>query len=312
VPDSALPHVKALNHGLTAPAFPQQWHPVLLMLGLNVLWSITLVASKIGINQFPPLLFSSLRFLVFALPLVRFLRWYPGQMLRLLATAMLTGGLAVALLSAGIKYSGDISATAIATQLTVPFTTLLSIWLLGEVVHWRRWTGIIISLLGIGLLSFDPHMFDHRFGLALVIVSSGLGALGLIMVKRHAGGLGTLQLQALIAWSGLALMLPLTLILESGQLTALAHADYRGWSAVLITALLGNLTAHSGFYTLVRSHPISRLAPLNVVSPILTVMLGVLLLGDRMTARGIVGGVLVLAGVLIIAIREGNIVDAPL
>jgi O-acetylserine/cysteine efflux transporter len=287
-------------------------HPVLMMLGLNILWSITLVASKVGINQFPPLLFSTLRFAVFASPLMPFLRWYPGQMRYLLTAALLSGGLPIALLSAGIKYSGDISAAAIATQLTVPFTTLLSIWLLGEVVHWRRWTGIIISLLGMSIFSFDSHMFDHRAGLALVIVSSGIGALGLIMVKRHAAGLWPLQLQALIAWSGLPLMLALTLMLESGQAAALAHADWHGWGAVLITALIGNLTAHSGFYTLVRAHPISRLAPLNVVSPILSVMLGVLILGDRLTGRGILGGGLVLAGVLIIAIREGRIVEAPL
>jgi O-acetylserine/cysteine efflux transporter len=287
-------------------------HPVLMMLGLNILWSITLVASKVGINQFPPLLFSTLRFAVFASPLIPFLRWYPGQMRYLLAAALLSGGVPIALLSAGIKYSGDISAAAIATQLTVPFTTLLSIWLLGEVVHWRRWTGIIISLLGMSIFSFDSHMFDHRVGLALVIISSGVGALGLIMVKRHAARLWPLQLQALIAWSGLSLMLALTLLLESGQASALAHADWHGWSAVLITALIGNLTAHSGFYTLVRAHPISRLAPLNVVSPILSVVLGVLILGDRLTGRGIVGGALVLVGVLIIAIRERRIVDAPL
>jgi len=292
--------------------FPLLRQPVLMMLGLNILWSITLVASKVGINQFPPLLFSALRFAVFASPLIPFLRWYPGQMRYLLSAALLSGGLPIALLSAGIKYSGDISAAAIATQLTVPFTTLLSIWLLGEVVHWRRWTGIIISLLGMSIFSFDSRMFDHRVGLALVIISSGIGALGLIMVKRHAAHLRPLQLQALIAWSGLPLMLALTLMLETGQSTALAHADWHGWGAVLITALIGNLTAHSGFYTLVRAHPISRLAPLNVVSPILSVVLGVLILGDRLTGRGILGGALVLAGVLIIAIREGRIVDAPL
>ena len=162
------------------------------------------------------------------------------------------------------------------------------------------------------IFSFDSHMFDHRGGLALVIISSGVGALGLIMVKRHAARLWPLQLQALIAWSGLSLMLALTLMLESGQAAALAHADWHGWGAVLITALIGNLTAHSGFYTLVRAHPISRLAPLNVVSPILSVVLGVLILGDRLTGRGIVGGALVLVGVLIIAIRERRIVDAPL
>ncbi len=194
----------------------------------------------------------------------------------------------------------------------MPFTTLLSIWLLGEVVHWRRWTGILISVLGISILSFDPRMLDHRFGLVLVMISSGLGALGLILVKRHAVHLRPLQLQALIAWSGLALMLLLTLTLESGQTEALARADWHGWGAVLITALFGNLAAHSGFYALVRAHPVSRLAPLNVVSPILSVMLGVLLLGDRLTARSVVGGALVLCGVLIIAIREGSIVDAPL
>jgi drug/metabolite transporter (DMT)-like permease len=285
--------------------------PALAMLLLNVLWSIALVASKVGIDEFSPMLFGTLRFFLFALPLTPFLRWHRGSMSKLLCIALLAGGLTFALLCAGIRYSGNISASAVTTQLTVPFTTLLSIWLLQEVVHWRRWAGIAVSLAGFVVLGFDPHLLDHRVGLLLVTMSSFVGALGLILIKKYGCNLHPLQLQALIAWTGLAVMLGLAIALEPDLKAALPSADYRGWCAVFITAWLGNLAGHTGFYFLVRAHPVTRLAPLNVVSPVLSMVLGTLVLGDRLTSRGIAGAVLVLTGVLIISLRDHRMVDIP-
>jgi len=100
----------------------------------------------------------------------------------------------------------------------VPFTTLLSIWLLVSSAL-APLTGIIISLLGMSIFSFDSHMFDHRAG-------SRWSSSPRHRCARADHGQATRAASgrsaaALIAWSGLPLMLALTLMLESGQAAAL-------------------------------------------------------------------------------------------
>ena len=49
------------------------------------------------------------------------------------------------------------------------------------------------------------------------------------------------------------------------------------------------------------------IAPLILMSPVFTVVLGVLLLGDRLDLRMIVGAAVTLIGVLIIALRPNRV-----
>ena len=76
---------------------------------------------------------------------------------------------------------------AVASQMGVPFSTLLSIWLLGETIRWRRTLGIVLAFGGIVIISFDPRVFAYWEGLALVVASSFVSSLGLIFLKRLKG-----------------------------------------------------------------------------------------------------------------------------
>ena len=74
----------------------------------------------------------------------------------LVVACLLTRRAAVlALTSRGLASVKNVSAAAIASQLSVPFTTLLSVALLGEVVRWRRWTGVLLSFGGVFIMGFD-------------------------------------------------------------------------------------------------------------------------------------------------------------
>ena len=62
-----------------------------LLIGMNLIWGLNLIASKIGVGQFPPIFFTALRFGSLALFLVPMLKIHRGQMTNLFAAAMLTG-----------------------------------------------------------------------------------------------------------------------------------------------------------------------------------------------------------------------------
>jgi len=281
---------------------------LLLLIGMNLIWGLNLISSKIGVGQFPPIFFTALRFGSLALFLVPMLRIHRGQMTNLFAAAMLTGPAAFALLFAGIFLTEDAATVAVATQMSVPFSTLMSVLFLGETIRWRRIMGIVLAFAGIVIISFDPRVFAYWEGLALVVCSSFVSSLGLIFLKRLKG-ISPLELQSWIALAGGAILLALSLALEAGQMTAVRNATWEGWGALIFTTVMSSLIAHTAWYYLVSRYPVTSLSPLTLLSPLFGIFFGVTLLHDQLTARMLVGGAVTLVGVLIVVLREQRIAD---
>ncbi|MBS0374872.1 MAG: DMT family transporter [Proteobacteria bacterium] len=279
------------------------------LIAINLIWGYNLIASKVGVQHFPPMLFTALRFSLLALCLLPFLRWHRGRMLPLAVAAVLSGGLQFALLFTGIRLTPHVGSVAIATQLGVPFTTLMSVLFLGEVIHWRRRLGITLAFLGVAVLALQADVFDYRAGLALVVASAFAGSLGLIAVKRLGEAIRPLELQAWFAVAAVLVLWPLSFWLEAGQGAAVATAGAREWAALGYTALGSSLIAHTGYYWLISRYPVTAVSPLTTLSPVVSVALGVWLLDDAITTRLVVGGLLTLVGVTIIARRDPNAPD---
>jgi len=279
-----------------------------LLIGINLIWGINLIASKIGVAQFPPILFTALRFASILILLLPLLRVHRGQMVNLLLAAALTGPAAFALLFIGVAKVHDASMVAIASQMGVPFSTLLSVWLLGETIRWRRRLGITLAFGGIAIIGIDPHVFAYWEGLMLVIGSCLVSSLGLIYIKRLKK-IRALELQAWIAAAGGPALLLASWAVESNQWEAMRHATWQAWSALAFTTLLSSLVAHTGWYYLVSRYPVTSLSPLTLLSPLFGVFFGVTLLNDQLSDKMLLGGAITLAGVFIVLMREKRLID---
>jgi O-acetylserine/cysteine efflux transporter len=279
-----------------------------MLIGANVLWGVNLIVSKVGLAQFPSMLFTLLRFSILAVCLVPWLRVRRGQMNTLLVASLFIGALQFALYFWGLRMATNVASVAIANQLSVPFSTLLSIALLGEVVHWRRWTGITLSFLGVLVLGFDPDVATQWQSLAFVISGAFIGCVGLIAIKKLQG-FSPLELQAWIAWISLPLLLVLTLEFDRPDMNILAHISLTGWGALLYTAIGSSLIAYTIYFYLIARYPITSVAPVTTLSPVFSVVLCVLFLNEALSARLIIGGACTLIGVFIITMREKRIVD---
>jgi O-acetylserine/cysteine efflux transporter len=273
------------------------------LVAINAVWGFNIVAVKLSADRFPPVFLTFLRFLIVGLAVWPWLRLRRGEMRWLLVASTCSGGLQFAVLYAGVAMSGNMSSVAIAGQLNVPFTTLLSVMLLGEVIHWRRWLGIGLAFLGVVVLAFNPEVLASWQGLLLIVVSGFIGSVGLVAIKR-VRQLEPLELQAWLAWGSLPLLLPLSLAVEDGQAASLAQAGTAGWGALLYSAGLASLWGHTAYFALIRRYPVSSVAPVTVLTPLLGVAFSVLLLGDRLDWRMAIGGLLTLTGVTVIVTRE--------
>ncbi len=240
-----------------------------------------------------------------ALAVLPWLRVRRGEMRWLLVAAIFGGGLQFAIMYTGVALSQNMSSVAIAGQLGVPFATILSVLVLGERIHWRRSLGIALAFAGVIVLGFNPHVLDSWQGLALIVLGAFFGAIGLVAIKR-VRDLNALELQAWLSWGSLPVFLALSFWLEEGQVESLRNADLAGVSAILYSALLASLFAHTAYFALVHRYPMSRVAPLTVMAPVFSVAFAILFLGDVLEWRMILGGIMTLTGVAVIVMRESK------
>jgi O-acetylserine/cysteine efflux transporter len=273
------------------------------LIAINAIWGLNIVAVKLSADRFPPVFLTFLRFLIVGLVVWPWLRLRRGEMRWLLVAATCSGGLQFALMYSGVAISGNMSSVAIAGQLGVPFATLMSVALLGEVIHWRRSLGIAMSFVGVVIIGFSPEVLTSATGLVLIVIAAFVGSIGLVAIKR-VRDLEPLELQAWLAWGSLPFLLPLSLVIEDGQLASLGLAGLPGWGALLYSAVLASLVAHTSYFALIRRYPVSSIAPVTVLTPLFSVFFSVLLLGDVLDPRMVVGGLLTLTGVTVILVRE--------
>ena len=279
-----------------------------LILFITLVWGFNYVAGKAGVTELPPILFTGLRFLLLSIILAPFLKLHRGQMLSIVIISLTMGGVHFAIFYMGLAAAHDVSTVAIAGQLGVPFATIMSIIFLNEKVHWKRWAGISTSFIGVMIIGFDPVVFQYLKGLILVILAALVGSVAMIYMRRLEN-VGMFELQAWIALLSWPVLAPLSLLMEDGQIAAMSQASWSGWGGVLYTVLGTSLIGHTGMYYLLQRYEVTQTAPLTLLSPVWGVIFGVTLLGDTITPRIIIGGVITLIGVAIVSSRQKALVD---
>lgn len=282
------------------------WEPrhLAFLILVQCLWGFNWVALKEGLAEFPPLLMMAIRFLCTFVILVPFLRWPGGSVRAMVAGAVVTGPIHFALMFVGMAYAKDIAPLAVATNLSIPFATVLAAIFLKDKIGIWRGSALALSFGGVMLVGFDPRVLEYALALVLVVGGALAWSIGAIILRgvKTAGAFDMQAWVAMIAWPPL---LAASVAFEGDTIAIVSHASWRGWLSVAYVVLAATVVAHAGFYYLLRRYPIPLMAPYLLIAPILGVFLGVVWFGDVLTWRMVVGGIITLTGVLIITIREG-------
>ncbi|RSV18528.1 EamA/RhaT family transporter [Sphingomonas sp. ABOLG] len=276
----------------------------LLLVLICLVWGYSNVLSKIVVGNWavPPLFFAAIRFLVVIAATLPWLLPMPRPRWRIVVIGILMGAGNFALLFIGLQTASP-SAAAVVIQIGVPFTTLLSIVMLGERIHWRRGLGIGLTLAGVLLVVWNPDGIDLSAGLWFVVGAAFTGSLGAVLMKQ-VEDVAPLRFQA---WVGLVSFLPLAVasaLFEEGQWTSAVAVGWPFVGAVLFAALVVSVLGHTSYYGLIRRYEANLLAPLTLMTPLFTIAFGVALTGDKLDMRMIAGAMLALAGGLVVALRS--------
>ena len=275
----------------------------LLLVLVCLFWATNNVLSKVVISHWhvPPLFYTAVRFAIVTLVTLPWLLPMPRPAWRTVVIGLAMGAGSFGLMFVALKWASP-SEAAIVVQSSVPMTTLLSVWLLGERIHWRRGLGIALALAGVLVVVWQPG-FAVSAGMGFLLAAAFCGSLGAVLMKQM-DDIAPLRFQAWVGLTGLVLLVPLSALIEPQGYQAAAAAGWHFIAAVFWSALVVSVFAHSAYYLLIGRYEANLIAPLTLMTPIVTIALGVAITGDHFDARMAIGSAVALLGVLLVALRR--------
>ncbi|TNE34837.1 MAG: DMT family transporter [Alphaproteobacteria bacterium] len=276
-----------------------------LILLINILWASNFLAAKIGMEVFPPMFFTAIRFLLVIIVMVPFVTLPHGYWKKLFVVGFLMGVLHYSLMFLGLSIAPDISPVAIVNQSFVPFTALMAVIFLKEQIGWRRWTAIIMAFGGVTVIGFDPVIFKNFLSPALVVLASFFLSVNMVVV-RTMPGVGPVNLTFWTAAIGMLPLFLLSFIFEHDHLHAITAAGWEHWSAIAFSAIGATVVGHGLANYMIKHYPVSTIAPYYLLVPVFAVILGMIFWGDQLTTELMVGGAMVMGGVTIITLRSAR------
>lgn len=269
-------------------------------------WSTSYVGIRVGVRYYSPETLAAFRFIIASvflgiyavitkmrlpdlkdLPLILFngfIGFFLYNLILNMGTKSVTAGVSSFLIS------------------TAPlFTTFFSIIFLKEKINVWGWFGIVLSFLGIGIITFSENSNSSiNSGVLLVLFASILISLYNIFQKHLLVKYKPVEATTYCIWSGTLFMLIFIPKLVEQISYAPIHID-------LVIVYLGIFPAAIGYilwsYALSKTAKAGNVASFMYLTPMLTLVIGWISIREIPHIISVIGGFVVLGGMLITNIR---------
>lgn len=272
----------------------------LLVLAVVFVWGINFVAIRWGVDEVPPLLLTSLRYAVAALPAVFFIRRPKVALGILVAYGFAVGVGQFSLLFTAIKLGMPAGLSSLVMQLQAFFTIALAVMFLGERPSLAQLLGALIAFGGIGVIAIERMGGAALLPFVMTIGAAAFWGVANIITKRA----GKIDMLAFVVWSSLVPPIPLylmSLIFEGpGAIPlALSQITIYGIGSLLFIGWISTVFGYGAWSVLLGRYPASTVAPFTLLVPIAGIGSAALLLGERISGFEAAGSVLVFLGLLL-------------
>lgn len=281
-----------------------------LYLFLCAVWGSTWLVIKIGLRDLPPLRFAGFRMALACLllaPVALSRRKRPSR--REVLFVALSGFLQIGLSYAFLFTASQWIASGLAAILFSSFPIWVGLFahflLPAEPLTPRALGAAALGLAGVAVIEapavagfFGAASGRLVAGGSLVVGSAIVSAYANVLNKRSLAGVAP----AVNVWGqtlvGSTLLLLTAAVFERG---APARWTPTAIASLVYLALFGTALTFAGLFWLIPKVPVAVIGTIPLVDTFVAVLLGNLVLGERLSARILAGGVLILAGVVLSA-----------
>lgn len=289
---------------------------VLVWLLTCLIWGTVWLFIKIGLRDLPPFSFAGLRLAValcVLLPLLALRRTHWPRTRRERALIASTGFLLLggnyALLYWGAQHISS-GLTAVLQAATPAFGLFLARkFLPGERATPAGLAALALGVLGVAVIFSDQLRvagWSALLGSAAVAAGAALVALAYVLIKAHGAGLPPTTLMAGQMLCGMIPLLAVGFVREGSPLSF--RWTPSAAASLIYLALAGSLAAFWLNYWLLRRMDAMKVLLMSIPEPLIAVVIGALVLGERLTRQTAAGGALVLLSVWLALKRRP---DAP-
>jgi O-acetylserine/cysteine efflux transporter len=284
-----------------------------------VVWAVNFIAAKVGLRYLPPVTMASFRVAIAGLSMVpaylvcsrlpafadALRAREQGFTRRDLWTFFYLGFFGVVVnqmcFTMGLRYT-SVGHAAVIVGMGPIYTLVLAVLFRLERATWHKVIGMAIAFAGVAVLASENGISPRSpslLGDAITLTGSIGFATYAVLGKRVAGRYDALTMTAFNHFAGAVIVLPVVFhqARALGPISRWRAVPWQGWTALLYMGLCSSALAYILYFWLLRYLEVSQLAAFTYLLPVLAVILGIALLGERGSALQIVGGTLALAGV---------------
>ncbi|WLP95772.1 EamA family transporter [Psychrobacter sp. M13] len=311
---------------------------IALAILVTFIWGVNFTFIAWGLESFPPLMLTAMRFFFTAIPLVLFLK--PPKFNRsLFIYAIGTFVMQYAFVFTAMHLGASAGLTALVLQLQIFITVLLAYLMLGEAVSRIQIIGMLVGVLGLSVIALNLGGDMPLIGFICILIAAIGWSFGNIaskqvskQVSRQAAtktmqqkaGVSNVQPNtvgnkasavtalALVVWGGLiacVILIVVSLIFESDawQLATFTQASLKSWLSLGFIVYISTLIGFGLWAHLLAQNTASKVMPFALLVPIFGMATSVLLTGEQVTWWKMLAMVLILSGLVLANVKVGFI-----
>jgi O-acetylserine/cysteine efflux transporter len=261
-----------------------------------IVWGLTFVAIKYGVEEAPPFLLTALRFGFAAFPLVLFVKPPKAPAALVVLYAMLIGVSQFGLLFMAVRLGMPVGLASLVIQIQVYFTILFAAVMFRERPTRAQLIGAGVALAGMAVIGWARWANAALGPFALTLAAAFCWGAGNVVGKR----VGKVDPIAFVAWSSLVAPLPmfaLSAALEPDRtFAATFHPSLRLVLSVAFLAYGGTLFAYGTWARLLAKYTAGAVAPFALLVPVVGMGAAALLFDERPSAAEMAGALVVMLG----------------
>lgn len=299
---------------------------------VTFIWGVNFTFIAWGLESFPPLMLTALRFFFTAVPLVLFLK-PPTFNRTLLIYAIGTFVMQYAFVFTAMHLGASPGLTALLLQMQIFITVLLAYFILGEAVSRMQIIGMLVGVLGLSVIALNLGGDMPVAGFVCILIAAVGWSFGNIASKQASAQAtlkaaqqktdvatissttgknktSALSALALVAWGGLIACVILTvssLMFETDawQLVTFTDASLKSWLSLGFIVYISTLVGFGLWAHLLSQNTASKVMPFALLVPVFGMTTSVVLTGEVVTWWKMLAMILILSGLLLANVKFG-------
>lgn len=270
-----------------------------------LIWGSTWLGIRFGLNSFTPLISSGLRFSLASLFVFIVMRTRKISLQTDSKSLKLYGVLGLfsfAVPFALVYWGEQYVPSGLASILfgIFPFGVLIFSMLAfrNQKISFGQFLGVVLGFAGIVIIfseGLSLNFSQHLFGIIAILLSATIQAAIAVVVKKYGKHLNPLSMNFIpLIIAGVVLVASAFIFEDSSTW----HFDFNGIASVVYLALFGTVVTFTTYYWLMQRINVVVLALSSFITPIIAVILGWIIVNEKLSSHTILGSSCVLIGIL--------------